>query len=318
MKYTDEVTSLAGLSIERLRSFCHIVEAGTAAAAAKRNGILAGQLSRQIKDLELSIGAKLFVREGKQLKLTSVGLKLAALTNAYFGALRELRETEGAESKPLTLGAGDSIVRWLLTPRFPEVLAASGGPVDVATHRTAAIIERLESGQLDVGIIRADAESDSLERLPFPTLRYVLMVPRSELPEKSAAGIQAAGILPFVMLTGDGQFVRNVEHIERANGLKLQILTRVESFSLAMETAKVLNAATFVPSQAEKEFSVEQFTPVTLNAIGKMDRPLAVAYCRKTAELNTRARRFALRLSRAYEAGAALEQRLPINSFPVG
>jgi DNA-binding transcriptional LysR family regulator len=301
----DDLLSLTGLSIDRLRSFCQIVEAGSAALAAKQTGILAGQLSRQIKDLEQSLGAKLFSREGKRLKLTATGLKLAALTNAYFGALRELRDSDGQESKPLKLGAGDSIVRWLLIPRFPEILAASAGTLDIGTHRTAATLERLESGQLDVGIIRADAANDGLECLAFPTLRYVLMVPRSELPDKSAAGINKVGTLPFVMLTGDGQFVRNVNNVAASNRLALQIRARVESFSLAVEAAKILNAATFVPAQAERDFSVEQFTPVTLEAIAQMDRPLAVAYDRKTAELNPRARRFALRLSRAYE-GAPL------------
>ncbi|HVS50848.1 MAG TPA: LysR family transcriptional regulator [Opitutaceae bacterium] len=298
----DDFISLTGLSIERLRSFCQIVEAGSAALAAKRNGILAGQLSRQIKDLEKCLGAKLFSRDGKRLKLTPAGVKLAALTNAYFGALRELREAEGQESKPLRLGAGDSIVRWILIPRFPEVLGASGGNLEIGTHRTAATLERLENGQLDVGIIRADAGTDGLDCLVFPTLHYVLMVPRSELPDKSAAGIKTVATLPFVMLTGDGQFVRNVNKLAAANGLTLQIRARVESFGLAVEAAKILNAATFVPTQAEKDFPIEQFTPVILDGIDQMDRPLAVAFDRKTAEFNTRARRFALRLSRAFES----------------
>lgn len=305
---SDDLISLAGISIERLRSFCQIAEAGSVVVAARRNPVRQSQFSRQIRDLERSLGTKLFVREGKQLKLTASGVKLAALTNAYFGALRELKEVEGDESKPMMLGAADSIVRWLLLPRFPEVLVASGGAVDVVTYRTAAIIERLESGQLDVGIIRADATSDDLERLPFPTLRYVLMVPRSELPDKSAAGIKNARVLPFVMLTGDGLFVRSVERVSKANGLTLQVRARVESFGLAVEAAKVLDAATFVPTQAQKEFPPEQFTPVTLDAIEEMDRMLAVAYGRKTAELNTRARRFALRLSRAYESRSVLRE----------
>jgi hypothetical protein len=193
----------------------------------------------------------------------------------------------------------------LLLPRFPEVLAASGGAVDVGTYRTAAIIDRLESGQLDVGIIRADAASDELERLPFPTLRFVLMVPRSELPDKSAAGIMNARVLPMIMLTGDGLFVRSAERVAKANGLTLQVRARVEGFGLAIEAAKILSAATFVPTQAQKEFPPEQFTPVALDAVDEMDRKLAVAYGRKTAELNTRARRFALRLSRAYETTAS-------------
>jgi len=89
--------------------------------------------------------------------------------------------------------------------------------------------------------------------------------------------------------------------VSKANGSTLQVRARVEDFGLAVEAAKILNAATFVPTQAQKEFPPEQFTPVTLDAIEEMDRSLAVAYGRKTAELNTRARRFALRLSRACE-----------------
>lgn len=298
--------SLTGLSIERLRSFCQIVEAGSAAVAAQRHSVLPGQLSRQIKDLEQSLGTKLFVREGKRLKLTHAGVTLAALTNAYFGALQDLRDSEGSESKPLTLAAGDSVVRWLLMPRLPEVIAVSGGAIDVGTNRTAAIVDRLENGQLDVGIIRADAGSETLERLAFPALQYVLMAPRSALPDKSAAGIQAIENLPFVMLTGDGQFVANVERVARANRLTLQVRVRVENFGLAVEAAKMLDAAVFVPTQAEKEFPIEQFTPVSLDAIREMDRPLAVAFGRKTAELNARARRFAIRLSRAFETASAV------------
>ena len=237
----EPVISLGGLSIERLRSFCQIVEAGSAAAAAKRNSILPGQLSRQIKDLEASLGTKLFSKEGKHLKLTAGGMRLAALTNAYFAGLQELKEEEGNESRPMVLGAGDSVVRWLLVPRLVEVLVAAGGFVDIGTYRTGAIIDRLESGQLDVGLIRSDAESDGLERLTFPTLRYVLMVPRSFLPDKSAAGIKNIRLLPFIMLTGDGRFVRSVELVAKTNGIALQARARVESFGLAVEAAKVLN-----------------------------------------------------------------------------
>lgn len=97
--------------------------------------------------------------------------------------------------------------------------------------------------------------------------------------------------------------------LSKANGLTLQVRARVESFGLAVEAAKVLSAAAFVPTQAQKEFPPEQFTPVELDSIEEMDRKLVVAYGRKTAELNARARRFALRLSRAYEIGGPLEIR---------
>jgi|GEM_PF-817832 len=297
----DAAISLTGLSIDRLRSFCQIVDAGSAAIAAQRNSVLPGQLSRQIKDLETTLGVKLFVREGRNLKLTSSGTRLATLTNAFFGSLQDLKQTDGLDAKPLKLSAGDSVLRWILFPRLPEVLSAAGTAVEIGTHRTSEIVDRLERGELDVGIIRADAGGDALERLPFPTMRFVFMAPRSALPGKSAAGIHAVASLPFVMLNGDGRFVRGVEQVAKENGITLQIAVRVESFGLAIEAAKTLNAAVFVPADAEREFSIEQFTPVPLDKIRSLDRALAVAYGRKTAEFNSRARRYALRLSRAWE-----------------
>ena len=56
---------------------------------------------------------------------------------------------------------------------------------------------------------------------------------------------------------------------------------------------------------------VERFTPVALDAMRELDRPLAVVFDRKTAELNTRARRFAVRLSRAFEISGGVGSRRP-------
>lgn len=297
---SDSSITLSGLSIERLRSFCRIVEAGSVVAAAGSNPVKQSQFSRQMRQLEAALRVKLFVREGKHLRLTSDGVKLSGLTNAYFNALKDLSGDDTKTPRPIKLGTAESIVRWLLMPRLAEILSAAGVPVGVENHRTNEIISRLESGQLDLGIIRRDAISDNLEILPFPTLRYILMVPRSVLPDKSAEGIRAVRLLPYILLTGDGQFVQGVDRLFKANRIPIKAVAQVESFSLAVEAAKSIGAATFVPVQAENEFPPELFAKVILEGMSSINRELAIAYSRKTAELNTRAARFALRLSRGF------------------
>jgi DNA-binding transcriptional LysR family regulator len=215
--------------------------------------------------------------------------------------LAEFRLGKAAETRPLRLGSAESVVRWLLAPRFPEVLSAAGSVVESENHRTSAIVEKLENGSLDVGIIRAGAGDDRLVRLPFTTIKFLLMVPRSRLPDKSPEGIAQAGVLPFILLTGDGTFVRSVERVATENSLTLQLYARVDGFGPAIELAKTLDAATFIPAQAQGEFQLDRFTPVPLVGLDQMDRDLVVAYNRDTAELNPRAQRFATRLSRAFE-----------------
>lgn len=300
----EPLISFSGLSIERLKSFCEIVEAGSVVGASSRHGISQAQYSRQIKDLEKALDSKLFVRQGKFLRLTTDGLKLAAITRSYFGALADLRAGPDGLGKPLRLGAAESIVRWLLVPRIPEVLSAVGGQLEIRTRPTDELVAQLSSGELDVGIFRADAASDELETFPFPGISYVLMVPRSLLPEKSATGIRNITTIPLILLTGDGRFVRLVERVITTNGLPTRIVARVEMFSLAVELAKTMSAATFVPSSAIAEFPADSFTPVSLDGMDTMQRKLVLGVNKRTATLNTRASRAALKLSRAYESSA--------------
>lgn len=119
--------------------------------------------------------------------------------------------------------------------------------------------------------------------------------------------IRAVRLLPFILLSGDGQLVHGIERLFKTNRIPVKVLAQVESFSLAVEAAKSIGAATLVPVQAENEFPPELFAKVTLEGMGSINRKLAIAYSRKTAELNSRAVRFALRLSR----GFAQQENLP-------
>jgi DNA-binding transcriptional LysR family regulator len=296
----SNLLALAGVSVERLRSFCEIVEAGSVVAAANRTGVEQSQYSRQMRDLERALETKLFVKEGKFLRLSKEGLRLAALTQAYFRGLHELAEQSQDGGRPLRLGTAESIMRWVLVPRYPEVLSAVSSRMDVENHRTTKIIEMVENGSLDLGIVRADAVTDEIESEPFPTMKYVLMVPRAVLPEKSATGIREVRQLPMVLIDGDGRFVRNVERLIERNELPVKVAARVESFSLAVELSKVMGAATIVPLQAANEFAADVFASVPIEGMDQLNRRMVVISSKRTAELNPRARRASARLSRLF------------------
>lgn len=298
---TNGLLTLSGVSLERLRSFCEIVEAGSVVAAANKTGVEQSQYSRQMRDLERALDAKLFVKEGKYLRLSKEGLKLAALTQAYFRGLHELAEKSQNRSRPLRLGTAESIMRWLLVPRYAEILSAVGSPMDVENHGTAKIIEMVENGSLDLGIVRADAVTVEMECQPFPTLKYILVVPRALLPDKSSTGIREVHQLPIVLIRGDGTFVRAVEHLIEQNELPVIVAARVESFSLAVALSKTMGAATIVPQQAVHEFAADIFAAVPLDHMQSLDRKMAVVSSKRTAELNPRARRASSRLSRLFE-----------------
>lgn len=82
----SKLPSLAGLSIERLKTFCLVAVEGSIVAAARDDATRQSQYSRQIKELEEAVGDKLFLRQGKKLLLTNAGRKLLLITEGYFGA----------------------------------------------------------------------------------------------------------------------------------------------------------------------------------------------------------------------------------------
>jgi DNA-binding transcriptional LysR family regulator len=75
------------------------------------------QFSRQVKKLEEFFGAKLLERARKSVRLTEAGRKLALITQSFFLEIDALRTTESLD-KVVPIGAGESVLRRLLMPRF--------------------------------------------------------------------------------------------------------------------------------------------------------------------------------------------------------
>jgi DNA-binding transcriptional LysR family regulator len=289
-----DFTTLRGLSIDRLRSFCLIIEKGSVVVAAERDPARQSQFSRQIRDLEQALGARLFVREGRRLKATPAGIRLAALTKTYFSLLRELKEDVG-EKKPINLGLGESITRWFLMPRMKEVLAAANAPLNIENCGTEEILNRLDYAKLDVGILWANAVEPSSAMLPFLPVDYILMVPRNLLG--CGGRIEPKTLLPVAMLGGDAPFLDASAHVAKDNHFSLQVRARLQSFSLVASAAKVLKIAAFVPSPARVEFPGDQFVAAELRGLSQLTRLLAITYNRKTAEMNEGVRQFSHNLS---------------------
>jgi len=125
-------------------------------------------LSRQIKELEEELGARLFTRSNKRVALTDAGKYFLSETLKLLAGLEESKHTvkqiHEMESGELKIGYISSLYQ----PHMAEVLKAmriNFPHVKTSLYERPTIkqIEALELGKLDVGILRAPVHSDRLK-----------------------------------------------------------------------------------------------------------------------------------------------------------
>jgi DNA-binding transcriptional LysR family regulator len=169
-----EENALEGISLERLRSFLSVVEAGGFTRAARGDPTRQSQLSRQVKELEAALGQSLLERSRTGVVATETGVRLATLSRELLQGLRQLK---GA-ALPWKIGAGDSLLRWLVLPALGEL---QGEPTkatfSVKALDTPRIVEALREGKLDLGVVREQAPQ-GLRSRKIGKIEYALFVPQ--------------------------------------------------------------------------------------------------------------------------------------------
>jgi LysR family hca operon transcriptional activator len=160
-----------GLAMElrHLRYFVAVSEAGSVTVAAERKlHTSQPSLSRQIRDLEAEIGAKLLTRSVHGVVLTQAGqvfLDHARLVLAQVETAREAaRRAVSPDVRSLTLGflSGEDI-EWL--PEAMRVLRAGfpGIEVKVVTGHSPDIAQAIAKRDIDLGFIRPERHAPDLD-----------------------------------------------------------------------------------------------------------------------------------------------------------
>src|SRR6267142_2567788 len=120
------------MELHQLRYFCAVAHTGSFSRAAEQSHVSQPSLSQQILKLEGELGARLFDRLGRSVRLTDLGKTFLPCARAV---LRELEAAKGevVEGKefiggPVTVGVIPTVAPYFLPPRlttfsrkFPQV-----------------------------------------------------------------------------------------------------------------------------------------------------------------------------------------------------
>lgn len=155
---TTPFNKVCSMDFKKLKYFLAIARAGSFSHAAMEINIAQPALSRQIKDLELELGADLFHRNGRGVKLTPAGeILLNYASSTMEGSLRVQRDIKalgGLRQGSLTLGVLPSLSSALLQPLVVQLHERHPGiRLSVKEAMSGTMLDFLQSGKVDIAIV---------------------------------------------------------------------------------------------------------------------------------------------------------------------
>lgn len=237
----ESLVSTSGLSLERLRGFLEFAEVGSIAKAAEGELSRQALISRQIRELEEFFGTELTFRRGKSLSLSPAGKRLAQLIRGQFQDLSDFQLEQKQLARSFSLGAGASILEWLVVPAAAKIRSAlRNSTLRLSPQRSQDLVDHIRDGRLDFAVVRGDAVADGLPRIPIADVKFHICVSRKIVGRQSKSRLddfQFLQRLPFSATAGGGQLDKT---------FRQAMIDRYSSFSPAYECDSLLQVRELV------------------------------------------------------------------------
>lgn len=194
--------------LRQIEHFIAVAEAGSISAAAERSFVAQPALSISIRKLEEAIGAPLFLRETRGIRLTAAGREF--LSEAKRSLLHAERAREHARLAGLgelgivRLGFVGSAIYRLLPHRLPPFLQRFPSVrIEFTEGVSITLLQAMREGRMDAGIIRLPADAtEGFDVVEVETDDLIAVLPR----QHRLAGHQEIDLAelaedPFVMFS---------------------------------------------------------------------------------------------------------------------
>lgn len=286
MSKYETLFNRGGLSLDRLRNFVLIAQAGGISRAAEGDPARMSLFSKQIKELETFFGVALTHRQGRLMKLTEAGERLAELARAQLAGLEGFQQTCQGLPQSLTIASGNSVLEWLLIPRLAEIRRALPNThIELQSIRTQEAVERLQNMTVDLALIREDAVVRPLKSKRLSRLSYSLFAPKSLVKGMaSASPKELLAKLPLATSLG-GQFREQLTAAAGGAGWPLRIELSCGSLTQAARAVQTGAFAAVLPDLAVVEFSTGEVTQYPLPILKSYERQLVLAWNPRVAEV---------------------------------
>lgn len=268
------------VELRHIRYFLAVVEESHFTRAAERLHVSQPTLSQQIRELEAELGAPLFDRIGKRVRLTAAGEIFREHAQRAAKEIEEARvaisELEGLKRGEIIVGVVQTVNTYLIPGVVARFSAAYPSiRVEVRELASGQIEAGIIAGSLNLGIGFVPPQDEKIEAERLFGEDLVLVVPSGHrLAERKRVRMRELDGEPLVMLSPAYCTRRLVDESLRESGARPRIMVEMNTIDGILATVREGGAATVLPALAAQGTSgvraVALTEPTPRRAVGLM------------------------------------------------
>lgn len=256
------------MELHQLRYFCAVASAGNFTRAAEQENVSQPSLSQQVLKLEGELGARLFERLGRRVRLTEFGAAFLQRAQTILQQVRdakvEVSELAGAKKGEITLGVIPTVAPYFLPTRLADF--AANNPqvtIRVVEDVTATLLGRLQDGAVDLALLALPVPGPHLICEELVRDRLFVVVPKKHrFASRPAVDLKELENEPFLLLKEGHCFRENVIAACRRSRLQPNVVFESGQFSSILALVGSGMGLSVIPEMAVAPISGCRFIPL--------------------------------------------------------
>ena len=216
-------------NLEYYKVFYHVARAGNLTLAGKELNISQPAVSQSIRQLETALGAKLFTRAAKGVRLTSEGELLYGYVAKGYEQIalgeQKLKQMLNLELGEIHIGASDMTLRFYLLPylerfheKYPHI------KVQVSNAPTPETLDNLRENKIDFGVVSTPFDTgEDIKAMEVREIEDVFVAGRKFIQYKNRMlDLRELEKMPIIYLEGATSTRSCMDSFLQKNGVWVQ------------------------------------------------------------------------------------------------
>lgn len=248
------------MEIRQLRAFMAIAEAGTFTAGAQRVHITQAAISMQIRQMELELGAPLFVRAPRRVLLTEAGEALLErarrILREHDAAVAEIAELAGAERGRLRIGSASAMVSADPLPQILKELHEHHpqAEVSIVSGTSEALVRQILAGDLDMAFVSLPVEARGIQTEMLSSDELIAIAsPRHKLAKQRVVSVFTLAGEKLILGERGGNTRRLIDGLFEEAGVQPAVAMELSRLAAIKRMVEEDMGVGIVPSKSARE-----------------------------------------------------------------